>query len=150
MTKIKGPTDAELRQAVELGEEFWYQTELSKTIPYNHQSVYTLSKIADEDGMFFVAVDEGKVVGFAFGLVTPFPFNQDYKAATEVAWYITPEYRKDGTGLALAEILELTARLKGATYLSMMLIEEIDPGPVAAMYEHLGYSKSERTYIKVL
>lgn len=150
MTKIKGPSATEFVKAIELGREFWEQTKMSEAVDYDEESVYHMCKAADAQGLFFVAVDDDReVVGFVVGIVTPFHFNSNELSAAELAWYVKPEHRKDGTGKALAEIFVESVRLKGAKFVSMMNIEEIDPEPVARLYKSMGFTPSERTYIKV-
>ena len=149
--KIRGVRDSDVVTLVELGEAFWYSTPLSKVMPYNAQTVYDLVRHTPDSGFILVADDEGTIAGFVLVLVAPFHFNTDYKAATEIAWYVHPEYRGEGVGESLREAAEAMALTQGATFLSMMLITGTE-GEAAAreQYTSQGYTKSEETFVKVL
>lgn len=95
--------------------------------------------------------DEGYVVGMAAALHLPLYIDSSQKVASELWWWVDPEYRNAGAGSALLDGLESWARSEGCTRMSMMLMEEL-PGSrgVESMYYVSGYKAHERTFVKEL
>ena len=82
-------------------------------------------------------------VGFITGVAAPFMFGTDL-LATELAWWVEPEYRSKKVGLELLEAFEFWARKIGCKLISMACLDE----KVAALYESKGYTLYERAYLK--
>lgn len=85
-------------------------------------------------------------VGFIVGAVTPFLFGP-HKLATEVAWWVEPDYRGNGEGLKLLEAFEYWA--KNVAEVKLISMSSLDK-TVEKYYKKNGYKLYERAYMKVL
>lgn len=85
-------------------------------------------------------------VGFIAGQVTPFVFGPHY-IASEIAWWINEEHRKDGAGAELLEAFEYWAKnVAGCTMITLTSLDN----KVGKVYEKKGYKLYERAYMKEL
>lgn len=85
-------------------------------------------------------------VGFVAGQATPFAFGPHY-LASEIAWWINEEHRKDGAGAELLEAFEYWAKnVAGCTIITLTSLDDT----VGKFYEKKGYKLYERAYMKEL
>lgn len=147
---VRPAREEDFARIAEMGELFWNLTPYADAIPYSHEAVIHYSRMMLEQGILYVADVDGKVVGAAGALFMPALGNLDYLVGAELFWWIEPEHRNAGNGMALLNALEDGARTAGATLFSMMAFENLDPEKVGAIYERKGYRRSERTYSKDL
>lgn len=66
------------------------------------------------------------------------------KIATESIWWVEPEKRTKEVGTSLLKAFEYWAKQVGAKYVSMACLDE----QVGKVYEKLGYTLTERVYLK--
>lgn len=143
----------DIPELVYWGEKFWdftwFKQELNK--PYSPESVEALCRhlIQDMSGFILVvADDEDKVRGFVLVTIAPFIYSMNDTIAGELAWYVDPELRGGKIGLQLLAKAELIATMRGVTYMTMIsMAHSMDIGP---LYEKMGYSPTETTYVKEL
>lgn len=147
---IRAADEQDFPAMAEYGRDWWQQTEFSRVVPYNAQSVVaTLRKLAAQN-MLVVAEHDLDVVGFVGGAVAPMYMNDDYLMGNELFWWVHPDHRKAGVGAALLDGIEKAAKAAGCTFWSMMAMQCMDPERAGALYERAGYKWVERTYAKVL
>jgi GNAT superfamily N-acetyltransferase len=153
MAKIRFAVEQDIPTLVGWGEKFWEHTWFKQELDqeYCGQSVaFLLQGLMNDDHGFVLVVEdeEQQVRGFALIAVSPFVFNLNRKMAGELAWYVDPEYRGHRAGLTLLKKAELVAQRRGCDYLSMISMNHsMNVGP---LYEKVGYSPAETTYIKEL
>lgn len=150
--KIRGATLADIPKLVEYGEKFYQQTRhIEEGIPYNPDEVAILCEwlINVKQGFILVLDDDG-VVGFVLVVEAPFPFSPDIRTAQELAYYVDEDYRKTGLGVKLLEHTEKVCKDRGVRYLTMISMESCIPRQAEALYEKLGYSRTETSYTKEL
>lgn len=135
----------DLAQCVEIGREFWEQTEYET--PYYPEGVHGFCTGLIERGLMLVAEFESEIIGVAGILVSPFHFDPRLRVATEVFWYVRPGTRELGVGEAMLQAMEEIAKREGAVMFSMGTM--YDP-KADKMLEKRGYKLTERTYNKVL
>lgn len=121
----------------------------SKTIALaDHVDPLVLSSLiaqflkGDPDKVVFLYEDKGMLAAF----IQPFILGKTL-AATELAWWVEPEYRMSSIGLTLVKTYEEWAQQKGCEIISMACYANNNLGP---FYERLGYSLNELGYIKCL
>ena len=119
--------------------------------PFDRESLTQhLEWLLDEErGVMFLAFEDDKAVGIAAGLWFPTFWDHSKITATELWWYVDPEYREAGIGGALMDALESWAHEVGAWRLSMVTIDGIAPG-VEEYYEKRGYQMREKSFVKEL
>ncbi len=147
-------TLADIPKMVEFGEEFWTQTSYYKqgNVPYDADNTENLvGGMIDLGGIVLLAEnEEGDVVAVLVMLVTPMLFNPAHTVASEMVYYVSPEYRKGGLGIRMLKKAEQVAKAKGVKYISMVLLASVEPERPAAVYNRLGYHQTEATYSKEL
>ena len=77
----------------------------------------------------------GKKLPFTFGIMN---------MATEVAWFVEPEYRNKGVGKELIEAFQFWAKKTGCFGVILACLDD----EVGSFYEKLGYKLYERAYFK--
>lgn len=90
---------------------------------------------------------EQKSVGMLVGMVGSPVFSDDL-IASELAWYIEPEFRGSRKALQLVYAYEEWARRMGCKNVSMSLLTTL--ADASKTYERLGYTKTEISYLKAL
>lgn len=83
--------------------------------------------------------------GMLVGCYSPHLFLEG-NIATELAWWVSPEYRKSNVGTELLKAFEQWAKEENCEYITMISLDD----SVGNIYENNGYSLQERAYWKVL
>ncbi len=85
-------------------------------------------------------------VGFLAGMSSPFVFGPHF-IASEIAWWINEDKRKDGAGAELVEAFEYWAKnVAGCTMITLTGLDD----EIGKFYEKKGYKLYERAYMKEL
>lgn len=94
---------------------------------------------SSKEERIIILAEEGMIAGqtssFIFGTK---------KVATELGWWVEPEYRKSGIGKELLQAFEAWAKKVGCSLIVMISLDD----ELGKFYEANGYSLSERSYIK--
>lgn len=142
MLRIATLEDADL--VMEMGLKF------IETTPY--KTLYTKERLkAVVDEYIASGGENGRLVllyenkGMILGLAYPFAFG-DVLQCTEVAWWVEPEFRKEGVGDLLLEGLEYWAKKVGCSIMTMVSLDD----KLEQFYAKKGYRLSERIHMKDL
>ena len=99
-----------------------------------------------DDGMSYVALDDGEVVGMLLATKTAFWFNRNAPSSMELAWWVSPEHRAStGYGDKLRRAYEDSARQAGVKYIGLATM---DNSGIDKYLEKSGYVKREQAWIK--
>jgi len=94
-----------------------------------------------------VARKEGEVIGYHFSVVRPhLHYRRSLSAFTDI-YFVSPKYRTGRTPLRLFQFVERTLKEKGVQKMFTGTKLSLDAGP---LFEHMGWTETERLYIKVL
>ena len=139
MIRIATREDEELiyNHAMKFVETTPYKDHISERNIRNMIELFTQS----DDKIILLYGDVGMIVGMA----APFIFGGGY-IATELAWWVDPEERKNGVGSELLSAFEYWANKIGCKMVSMSSLDD----QVGKFYEKNGYVLQERAYVKVL
>lgn len=99
------------------------------------------------DSVLLVAERKGGLCGMAAAIAYPVWWNSMHATGQEVFWWVDPEARGGGAGVALLDALEAWARGIGLTTFSMVALDKLDPR-VGALYRARGYAPQETVYTK--
>lgn len=115
------------------------------TSPYtNLIDVYQIGQMA---GSFILDADKLALIcpgkGVLLAMAMPFVWGR-IKTATEMAWWVQPEHRKNGVGQALIEAFQNWAAEKECKAITLTSLDN----SVDKLYGRLGYKLCEQTYIK--
>lgn len=141
---MKIATIEDLEEITEMSMKFVETTRYSDYADI--ETIQSLIKkiITGEQNQAILLIEPGK--GFLAGMSSPFALGP-HLLASEIAWWVEPEYRKAGVGKLLMEAFEYWAKEKaGCTMVSMAVLGD-DPGD---FYEKSGYKLYEKAYLKVL
>lgn len=97
----------------------------------------------------FVIDADKKLEGLIVAVAIPVYFNSKVKMVAELIWWVNPEYRNKKHSISLLRRMEDWAASIGANLVSMICLENVEPEKVGNIYERMGYSLSEHSYIKV-
>lgn len=100
-----------------------------------------------EPGVMLVAEHEGELVGMACVHIDRFLFNSSVKVGHELAFWIEPEHRGGRLAARLLCEIETAVAARGAT-VNRMATLATSPPQAAAIYERMGYTRSESFYSK--
>lgn len=98
-------------------------------------------------GVIFVATDGDQPIGALGGVKFPDP-NNGKAIASELFWFVTPEARESGKGLALLGAFEGWAKSNGCQQIIMVYLVDLMPAKVRGIYESRGYQPMEVHYTK--
>jgi len=96
--------------------------------------------IVSKDKIIFIS-EHGMLVG----MLSEFIYG-DCLIATELAWWVDPEYRGTSEGKELLTSFEGWAKDKGCKYITMISLDE----GLGKYYEKCGYLLTERSYMREL
>lgn len=138
----------DLPAVVEMAREFWKHTRYDED--FDPDYVEFMAATALDHGLLAVLEISGIAEGFVAGLKCPLLGNASVLGGTEIAWWVNPAARKGHNGIALMKHIEAMAKAQGVKYWNMIVMESCQPEVGAAIYESLGYEKSETSYTRVL
>lgn len=105
-----------------LGQEFWERR--------------VVESDAGEDGVVFVAIDDGRSVGMAGG----FFMRESHEVAMLWGMWVDPFARRGGLGEALVEAVADWARHSNARHLRLAVTDCEESSAAAALYRRLGFA----------
>lgn len=129
-----------IEQGTTYGDEYGF-------VPASIES--TIRNCVDSpDSCCIIAELDGLYMG-AMGLIkSSFIFNFDISIAQELFWWVYPEFRKAGVGIALIAEAEYWAKAHGC---NNMLMASLPGTPeVNELYNTRGYKKAEQFFIRSL
>lgn len=142
-----GPDD--LGAAVAMAEAFYATTSYTKVAPFCEDSVMLIGRMLLESGVLLVAEKDGRLIGMVGLVLAPFLFNRERVTAHEVMWWVDPDERETGAGVALLRAIIPACKERGASAIQMGCLST-SPPQADALYRRLGFEPSEYTYMRVL
>lgn len=146
---IRPATFDDVDAIVDMSAKFYATTTYPSFARFDVMSVASLARFLISDGVMLVYEDRGVVVGMVGLVVSPFPMNAAVSLATEVVWWVEPNHRDTGAGVALLRAVAPACRALGASAIQMMDMAD-SPPHAATLYERMGYHLTERSYTKVM
>lgn len=145
---VRNGNTGDLDAVVRMAEEFWRHTRYD--VPFDPVHVRVMAALALDHGLLAILELDGQIEGFTAGVKGPLLGNASVLSGSEIAWWVNPDARKGRNGIALMQHIEKMARDQGVRYWNMIVMESCMPEVGAAIYERLGYEKSETSYTRVL
>lgn len=149
MTTIRKATLADVPEIVRMSAAFYPTTHYAQWCDMDEASVTGLATGLIENDVFFVAESDGALVGMVGVMLVPFLFSRDHLFATEIVWWVAPEVRGTSVAARLLDVIEAPCRERGAARIQMVHMPN-SPPQAAALYERMGYARSEISYTKDL
>ena len=141
-----------LEGTLELCEAF--HKESAYALPYDKEYTtnFLTNAMKQENFLCLLAVDlpTDKPVGMLVAVAVQHPF-YPVKVASELSWYVSPEYRGQKSALEMLRAYEYWAQnVVKADVIQMVSLEHVNPDKLDKVYKHLGYDLKEHTYLKEL
>lgn len=146
-TKIRTATPDDVFDILILAKEF------SKEAPQSHKwnkektEQFILSALQNTNMTIFVIDVDGEIEGALVGLLSELYMSYTVQA-TELAWFVSKDYRGKPASLKLIKAFEKWAKESGANQVGMGDIEGISS--LEKLYNRLGYKRAETVYLKEL
>ena len=147
VSKIRSATPDDVFDILILAKEF------SKEAPSSHKwnkektEQFILSALQNTNMTIFVIDVGGEIEGALVGLLSELYMSHTVQA-TELAWFVSKDYRGKPASLRLIKAFEKWAKEGGATQIGMGDIEGITS--LENLYNRLGYERAETVYLKEL
>jgi GNAT superfamily N-acetyltransferase len=135
----------EIEKLYPIADAFFSASEFLKAFNRDHFKQQWSAFINSGYGVIFVVEKEKEVVGCLGGLKFSDP-NTGKMIASELFWFVLPDYR--GNGSLLLEAFELWAHQEGCSSIIMVYLTDSMPNKVRSIYESRGYKAMEIHYIK--
>lgn len=142
--KVSLATINDLDRLMVLAKEFQDEAPSQHAWDENKARATVAASFDDDNQVIITFKVDGNIVGMLYGVVTE-PFLSYKKVATELAWFVSKEYRGKGATV-MVDVFEQWAAFKGADTVIMADIEGVTP--LEPLYKKLGYSKLETSYSK--
>lgn len=109
----------------------------------NLEVYFTLDMMGTLDT--FVALDDGKLVGYLVTITLPHNHHADKLVCNEDAFFVSKDYRKGRVGINLMKMSEKSAKERGASFISMTCAENND---LSKFYKRFGYKPFGMVFYK--
>ena len=143
---IRLATTEDIPEMLRMGESFFDASGYSDLTTFDKEDTESLLiKLIDERWL----LTDGKSTLLGF-VVFPMFMNNKTVVAQELFWWVDESARGSRVGIEILKKAEELAKEHGATAMMMLSIKELNGDSVNKLYERLGYSKREQTYMRVL
>lgn len=146
---VRSATEDDTPALLDMGREFYATTDYPALADYDEASVMALIDYMRDTGVLLVAEVADALVGMAGLILAPFPFNRRITTANEVVWWVTPGARDSGAGVALMRAIPAACKALGASTVNMVLLSS-SPPQAGCIYERMGYTLCESSYMRVI
>lgn len=140
--------DGDMPRLVEMGRVFFAASALSRVAGFDDDSFIATLRGWDDVDTLLVAISGPLVVGMVGALVYPAWFNRRHLTGQELFWWVEPEFRGRGHGMALYRALEERIIGQKVDSFTMGVTETLKPDSVARFYAREGYAPTERLYAR--
>lgn len=147
MFNIRLAEEADVEVILDMGRKFYSTMEMAKMIPFDDDAaVVQIFKMLDE-GFILLGEKDGTPIGMIGFVFFDYLFNSAYRGCTEVMFWIEPEHRGGTLAARLIRESELLAVHEGCSLVVLSALET-SPTTIESFYNKLGYSRSERAFVK--
>lgn len=143
---IRLATKEDIPRLCELGKDFIEVSGYADIAEYDERSCVRMLELMITCKTCFTDGEYG-VIGF---MISPLFFNIQKLSAVELFWWVDKEKRGSSLGIRLLKAAEEQARKLGAKNFSMLSIDRLKSRKLDSLYTKLGYSLSERIYMRRL
>ncbi len=143
---VRLATVDDLPNILRMGEDFFNASGYKDISSFNKEDTHELLIKLINNGTLLTDGNTS-ILGF---IVFPLFMNTKCLVAQELFWWVDKEARKTGTGIKLLKLAESIAAQQGATAMLMLSLKSLDGDRVNKLYNKLGYSEREQTYMRLL
>lgn len=107
---------------------------------------HLMTCIAGTEGIVLVAVEDGNIIGYFWGITHCLAPWSPVKVASDLLFYIMPERRGSRAALLLLNAYREWAQEQECTEVRLSVASGINMGRTERLYEHLGFSRFASTF----
>jgi GNAT superfamily N-acetyltransferase len=147
MITIRDYQQSDFAQLLAMGYEMWKAAPEFRGFTFDAERLIPISEacLCNDDMHCFVAVRDGRPVGFFVGGVTEFFFSSD-RYAFDLALFVSPDRRGTSAAIRLMAAATEWARARGAKQLRFGAATGIDPERTERFFGGLGFAKAGQLY----
>jgi GNAT superfamily N-acetyltransferase len=137
---------------MDLAAAFVATTPVNHLIPFDREctAAFVEGALENEDMVVLVAEDAGELIGITAAIAYPMYFNPAKLVAQELWWYIKPDARGGTASKLLFQEIEKWGMSKQAAAMFMVALDNDRVETMVKLYGRLGYTPTERTFVKGL
>ena len=147
VSKIRTATPDDVFDILILAKEFSREAPKSHKWNKDKTEQFLLSAFQNTNMEIFVIEVGGEIEGALVGLLSELYMSHTVQA-TELAWFVSKDYRGKPASLRLIKAFEKWAKERGANQIGMGDIQGISS--LEKLYNRLGYERAETVYLKEL
>lgn len=146
---IREATYLDLDELLRMGRAFHAATGVADIVTLDEATLERtfVGLIDNPNSCLFVCEAETGLCGAVGALLYSHYMDAGHLTGQELFWWVDEGHRQ-GTGLAMFDVLEQWAQRKGAKSFVMITLDALEPERVAALYKRRGYRPSERSYMR--
>ena len=149
MSTLKLLQESDIPQVIKLGKNFLQASPYSD-LRFSEEATEAYLRVCltnPEERICILSMDGNIAVGALLAHTSLAPFSSD-KIATELAWWVEPEYRNSRRGLELKAAYEYWAIKMGAKKIGMALLNTEHGPALHRLFSRNGYKEAETAYVK--
>jgi len=137
---------------MDLAAAFVATTPVNHLIPFDREctAAFVEGALENENMIVLVAEDAGELIGITAAIAYPMYFNPAKLVAQELWWYIKPDARGGTASKLLFQEIEKWGMSKQAAAMFMVALDNDRVDTMVKMYGRLGYTPTERAFVKGL
>jgi GNAT superfamily N-acetyltransferase len=147
VSRIRTATEDDVFDILILAKEFSREAPKSHKWNKDKTEQFLLSSFLNPNMEIFVIDVDGEIEGALVGLLSELYMSHTVQA-TELAWFVSKDYRGKPASIRLMKAFEKWAKESGANQVGMGDIEGISS--LENLYNRLGYERAETIYLKEL
>ena len=147
VSKIRTATEDDVFDILILAKEFSREAPKSHKWNKDKTEQFLLSSFLNPNMEIFVIDVGGEIEGALIGMLSELYMSHTVQA-TELAWFVSKDYRGKIASLRLIKHFEKWSKENGANQIGMGDIEGISS--LEKLYNKLGYKRAESVYLKEL
>lgn len=147
VSRIRTATEDDVFDILILAKEFSREAPKSHKWNKDKTEQFLLSSFLNPNMEIFVIDVDGEIEGALVGFLSELYMSHTVQA-TELAWFVSKDYRGKPASIRLMKAFEKWAKESGANQVGMGDIEGISS--LENLYNRLGYERAETIYLKEL
>lgn len=145
---IRDALETDFDEILDCCEQFWSHTIYDEEFERDH--VRSMVQMCFDCGLLAVIDVNGKIEGFLASFCGPLIGTSKVLTASELAWWVNPDFRGGYLSIKLLKHLEKKAKSIGVKYWNMVSMNSSNPLLVNSLYERMGYKHTETSYTRIL
>lgn len=137
---------SDMHELLRMGELFFNASGYSDITTFDIETTKVILNELIKGGTLLT---DGKYSMLGF-VVFPVFMNANTQISQELFWWVDESERGSGVGVEILKEAERISKEQGASVMAMLSLEDLNGEKVGKLYESLGYTRKEQTYMRSL